>query len=77
MESFTCGLVSNEAKKSFMWARPYIEESRFHKVRKGNRRGWRFCGWESEIVMCRAMGRGAYHGMKKDPHPFDADRKTT
>lgn len=68
MESFTSGRVSAMARKA--WLADPCRASRdcaFLPVRDG----YEMIAWESEIAMCRAMGRGAATGKGRPVHKFD------
>lgn len=66
MEAWTSGLVSGSARKAWRQTRPQSGVDFLPERAKG-RRGWRMIGWESQIAMCRALGRGA----APQVHPFD------
>lgn len=69
MEAFTSGKVSHFARKA--WMQDPTRNKRQHIAFDKISGGWRMIGWESEIDMARAFGRGTAAGSNKPIHPFD------
>lgn len=63
MEAWTSGRVSAAARQYWLKYGHYQRASMFEACRGG----YRMYGWESEIDLCRAYGRG----YRKSPHAYD------
>jgi hypothetical protein len=68
MEAFTIGRVSAMARRGWL-----MDEHRARRDRTFTpvRDGYEMIAWESEIAMCRAMGRGVASGKDTAAHRFD------
>lgn len=67
MEAYTSGVVSYHARTAYRDARP-SSSATFESLGRGR---YRMVGWESQIQMARAMGRGRARGRNETEHPAD------
>ncbi|ADA83823.1 hypothetical protein CL86_gp078 [Mycobacterium phage SkiPole] len=67
IEAYGSGKVSPAARKRYLAAHESFPRDAFTRIAGG----YRMRGYESQIVMARAMGRGWHTGGGEPIHPFD------
>ena len=68
MEAWTSRKVSGSARQCWLKFGPYQRDTMFAKHGKE----WHMYGWESEIDLCHAYGRGWAAGSNRPPMACDA-----
>ncbi|WPH57867.1 hypothetical protein [Mycobacterium phage WXIN] len=66
-EQFTSGKVSGVARKAYLRVHPSFPRESFKPIRGG----YRMTAWESEIMYCRAGGRGYASASGNPVHEYD------